>query len=54
MESVRKSSNFFDYEAILTQCRNHWWWFVISILFARQSVLSMLTVSRLCLWSKQM
>lgn len=33
MESVRKSSNFFDYEAILTQCRNHWWWFVISILF---------------------
>lgn len=33
MESVRKSSNVFDYEAILSQCRLHWWWFVISILF---------------------
>ena len=33
MESVRKSSNVFDYEAILSQCRIHWWWFVISILF---------------------
>lgn len=33
MENARKSSNVLDYEAILSQCRTHWWWFVISILF---------------------
>ncbi len=33
MENARKSSNAFDYEAILNQCRIHWWWFAISILF---------------------
>lgn len=33
MENARKSSNVFDYEAILAQCRIRWWWFVISILF---------------------
>lgn len=31
MEENRKSSNFFDYEALFRQCINHWWWFAISI-----------------------
>lgn len=31
MEENRKSSSIFDYEALIRQCINHWWWFAISI-----------------------